>query len=62
MKIIARGNHHTYTVNYIEFKKDGTVNYIKGFMDFNGQKDFPIGAHAEYMDLYENVSLTIERG
>ena len=62
MKIIAHGNGHEYTVNHIEFKKDGTIKHISGFMEWNGKKDYPIGAHADHMDLYKNIALTITRG
>ena len=59
MKIIAHGNGHEYTVNFIDFEKDGTIKHILGFMEFAGKKDYPIGASAEYMNLYKDIALTI---
>ena len=61
MKIIAHGNGYEYTVNYIEFERNGDVKHILGFMDLYGKKDYPIGAAAECMELYENVTLTISK-
>ena len=59
MKIIAKGNEHTYTVNHIEFEKDGTIKYIKGYFEWAGVKDYPIGGHADYMDIDRKIKLEV---
>lgn len=59
MKIIAHGNGHTYTVNYIEFKGDGTVKWVYGFMDWHGHKNHPIGANAKCINLDKEVKLEV---
>ena len=40
-------------------KQDGTIKHITGFIDLYGNKIYPIGAHAECMNLDKNVTLTM---
>ncbi len=38
MKIIAKGNKHTFTVNRIKFDEDGSIKHILGFFEMEWWK------------------------
>ena len=61
MKIMAHDNknHCVWSVNYIEFLPNGTIKHIKGLTEMFGRKDYPIGAHTDYVNLDKILELEV---
>lgn len=61
MRIIAhdKKNNLEWRVNYIDFGRNGKIKHIRGLTTFHGIEDYPIGGHADYVDLDKTVELEV---